>query len=137
MENIEIFEHTADVGIRLSRSTQTELFRDTAIGMFQIIAPGNIFRSQIEYTVSVDGADDEELMVNWLSELNFFFQTKNYVPVEMKLDFSGHQLVAQINGDVIDRTVHNVEIEIKAVTYHKLIVAKENELWKTRVIFDI
>ncbi len=137
MQNIEIFEHTADVGIRLSRPTREALFRDAALGMCHIIAPGNVFRTPVDYTVEVTGADDEELMVNWLSELNFYLQTKQYVPVEMTLKMSDTQLAARISGDVLDRNLHNVEIEIKAVTFHKIIVEQKNGQWRAQIIFDI
>lgn len=136
MKNIEIFEHTADTGIRLSRPTRETLFRDSAFGMFHIIAPGNIFHPKIEYSVAVDGADDEELMVNWLSELNFYFQTEQYVPVEINIQFDKDKVIAHIKGDVLKQSIHTVETEIKAVTYHKIYV-KQNNKWHTQVIFDI
>ena len=137
MKDIEIFEHTADVGIRLARATREELFRDAAAGMFQIIAPGNNFVPHINYAVEAAGANNEELLVNWLSELNFYFQTEQYVPVEIEFDMAEHQLVARIKGDKIDRQRHAVEIEIKAVTYHKINVTMKNGLWQAQVIFDI
>ena len=127
MKNIEIFEHTADVGIRLSRSTREELFQDAALAMFHIIAPENAFRSRIKYSVTVDGADDEELMVNWLSDLNYYFQTEQYVPVEIKLDMIQDKLNADIKGDIVNRNKHNIETEIKAVTYHNLQVIETKE----------
>ncbi len=137
MKNIDIFEHTADVGIRLSRPTREVLFRDAALGMFSIIAPDNVFQPHFDYTVQVSGADNEELLVNWLSELNFYFQTEQYVPVEMDFDMTAQKLVARVRGDRVDQNKHNVEIEIKAVTYHKIFVRQEDGLWKAQVIFDI
>ena len=63
MKSIEIFEHTADIGIRLERPTRELLFNDAAMGMFHIIAPGNKFQTQIEYKAIVDGADNACLHV--------------------------------------------------------------------------
>jgi SHS2 domain-containing protein len=137
LKNIDIFEHTADVGLRLERPSREQLFRDAAMGMFYIIAPDNLFEPTIEFTVTVDGADDEELMVSWLSELNFYFQTKQYVPVEMDIDIIDNHLVAQIKCDKVDRQRHNIEIEIKAVTFHKIYVKPEKDMWTAQVIFDI
>lgn len=137
MKNIDIFEHTADVGIRLSRRTREVLFRDAALGMFHIIAPDNVFQTHLDYTVKVTGADNDELLVNWLSELNFYFQTEQYVPVEMDIDMTAHQLDARVKGERVDHNKHNVEIEIKAVTYHKIFVKQEDGLWQAQVIFDI
>ncbi|MBN1480162.1 archease [candidate division KSB1 bacterium] len=137
METIEFFDHTADIGIRLTRPTPEELFRDAAFAMFDLIAPNNKFRPVINYTITVQGVNLEELMVNWLSEINFYFQVNGYVPVNIALVVNSTCLTAKIQGDIIDRSVHNVEIEIKAITFHKIDVRQADDKWKAQVVFDI
>lgn len=137
MENIEFFDHTADIGIRLSRPSLKELFRDAALAMFELIAPNNKFRPILSYKISVDGKNLEELMVNWLSEINFYFQVNGYVPVYIDVVIHSTHVTAQIQGDIIDRSVHNVEVEIKAVTFHKIDVRRADNMCKAQVIFDI
>lgn len=137
MQNIEYFDHTADVGIRLQRSSREALFRDAAFGMFYIIAPNNDFQAQTDYEISVENDDPETVMVNWLSELNYYFQVEGYVPVNMDIHFDDSGLHAKITGDIADPSVHNIETEIKAVTYHKIYVKQKNDAWQAQIIFDI
>ena len=70
MNDIEYFDHTADVGFRLVRPAKEDLYRDAVFGMFDIIAPTKEYRKTVDYEITVTGKDLEELMVNWLSEFN-------------------------------------------------------------------
>ena len=93
-QNIEIIDHTADIGIRLSRATLADLFRDAAFGMFRIIAPESQFQPKIERQVVGQGDDNEQLLVAWLSELNFLFKNELLAPAEINLKISNRVLVA-------------------------------------------
>ena len=70
---IEILDHTGDVGIKVSGSSLTSIFVQAAHGMFDIICPDNKIGNQIERRVEIEGHDLEEMFVNWLSELNYYF----------------------------------------------------------------
>jgi SHS2 domain-containing protein len=137
MNDFEIFDHTADVGIRLHRNTREELFRDAALAMFSIMAPENAFEARLTQKVRVEGDDDEQLMVNWLSELNFLFQTRQFVPVEIFVEMSVNALQATVKGDTVDPQKHIIATEIKAITYHCLEVEKDPNGWKAQILFDI
>ena len=137
MNNVDFFEHTADVGFRLQRPTRELLFADAARAMLGLIAPDSQFSAEISKSVSAQGDDDEQLFVNWLSELNVIFQTELFVPVEFEsIEMMPDSITAQVKGGRVNPEKHNIELEIKAVTYHKLYVKQEDE-WKAQVIFDI
>jgi SHS2 domain-containing protein len=137
MNDFEIFDHTADVGIRLRRNTREELFRDAALAMFSIMAPESAFDARLTQKVRVEGDDDEQLMVNWLSELNFLFQTRQFLPVEIFMEMTAHDLQATLKGDTVDPQKHIIVTEIKAITYHCLEVKKERGGWKAQILFDV
>ena len=137
MNEFEIFEHTADIGLRLVRPTLAELFRDAAFGMFQVMAPDNHFQPREQKLIVLRAGDLEELLVNWLSELNFYFQTEQFVPAEIDMQVEGKMLRAEVRGEFFDPAVHVVEIEIKAVTFYKIAVKREQAGWRAQVIFDI
>jgi len=137
MKDIEFFDHTADVGIRLTRPSLETLFEDAALAMFHIIAPNNEFYFNVDYEINIESNNREELLVNWLSELNFCFQVKGYVPVTFDLVLFENGLSAVVHGDVFDPSQHNVEIEIKAVTYHKMYLLQQKDHWSAQIIFDI
>ncbi|RLD12480.1 archease [candidate division KSB1 bacterium] len=135
--DFEVFEHTADVGLRLARATLAELFRDAAFAMFCIMAPGCELKSRLVKHIRVQADDLEELLVSWLSELNFLFQTELFAPAEVNLKIDNNDLFATVAGEIIDPLQHRIELEIKAITYHKILVANKNGLWRAQVIFDI
>jgi SHS2 domain-containing protein len=137
MNEFEIFDHTADIGIRLRRNTREELFRDAALAMFSIMAPESEFEARIDQKVYVAGDDDEQLMVNWLSELNFLFQTRQFVPVDILVEMTANALEATLTGDTVDPQKHAIVTEIKAVTYHRLEVVTEENGWRAQILFDI
>lgn len=137
MNKFEIIDHTADVGIRLWRDTREKLFHDAALAMFSIMAPESVFEAGRVIRVRVEGDDDGQLMVNWLSELNFLFQTRQFVPVEILVEMTTNALQAMLSGDTVDPQKHSIATEIKAITYHCLEVRKEQDGWKAQVLFDI
>ena len=137
IHDIEIIDHTADIGIRLSRPTLADLFRDAAFGMFSILSPQSEFDAAVEKNIDVQGGDHEELLVNWLSELNFLFQTELFAPARINLKIDNNDLFATVTGEIINPLHHCIELEIKAITYHKISVANRNGLWHAQVIFDI
>ena len=136
--NIQFLEHTADIGIKIKAPSLEQLFILAAEGMFEIIIPDRKVNSVEQIFINVDAMDIEELIINWLSELNFLFQTRQFLPAEfMTLKIKENTLSATVAGEQLDPVRHPVEIEIKAVTFHKLYVRQENDVWTAQIIFDI
>jgi SHS2 domain-containing protein len=105
--------------------------------MFSIMAPESEFEAATNLKIRVEGDDDEQLMVNWLSELNFLFQTRQFVPVKIFVEMTAHNLAATVTGDTFDPQKHSVATEIKAITYHRLDVVSEENGWRAQILFDI
>ncbi|HPG40754.1 MAG TPA: archease [bacterium] len=138
MQNVRYIDHTGDAGIVVQAASPVELFRDCAFAMFQIIYPGQIDDNTQHHTIALAAPDDEQLLVNWLSELNYLFHTRQFLLSSIsRLSISGPSLAAAVTGDLVDRTRYGFIREIKAVTYHQLYIKKINELWEAQVIFDL
>ncbi|MDZ7370569.1 MAG: archease [candidate division KSB1 bacterium] len=135
--DFEIIDHTADIGIRLMRPTREALFAEAALAMFRLVVPEGDLRPIRRRVVTVVGEDDGQLMVNWLSKLNFLFQTRGFIPVEIDLQIEDGRLRAEIKGDRFDPKRHQASLEIKAVTYHNLIVEKTKEGYSAQILFDV
>ena len=52
-------------------------------------------------------------------------------------DIARHVAIANLSGETYDATRHEIKIEVKAVTYHQLQIARETDHWTARVILDI
>jgi len=146
VSNIEIIEHTADIGIRVRGDSLSGLFTNAASGMIamifgfeqyeSIIADNS--RKKLSLTVKVQGNELEELLMSFLSELLYLFDGEKFIPLGIKkIVFNDDSLTALVEGVFFDPDAHKVETEIKAVTYHGMSVQKAGEQWVTDVIFDI
>ncbi len=138
MKNVTFLDHTAHTGILVRAGSLESLFSTAAGAMFHIICPRKNPAKNIHHSISITAPDIEQLLVNYLSELNFLFQTEQFllsdIP-EIKID--NLSLLARVSGERVDPGKHDIRVEIKAVTYHKLYVKKINHHWGARIIFDI
>lgn len=131
----EELDHTADVGIRAHGATLDELFAAAAAGMFSLVADLRKVRAVGEVEVRVKADDLEALMVRWLSELLFLHETQRLLLKEFDVRIDGTSLAARARGETIDKKRHELKLNIKAVTYHRLRVDRKAGL--AEVIFDI
>jgi SHS2 domain-containing protein len=138
MKKYETFDHTADVGIRVMGRTLEEMFAHAAYALFDLLTDLKKVRQKISLEISVRGADREDLLVRWLSELLFLCESQGYL--FKKFSFSHLEpdfLEAIARGEFFDPARHRFKTEIKAVTYHQVEVREKDGAWEGRVIFDI
>jgi len=71
----EVFDHTADIGLRAFGKTLPELFEHAAQGMESLMVPPEQVRVRESRDISVEGRDPVSLLINWLNALVFLFDT--------------------------------------------------------------
>ena len=134
----EYFDHTADMGLRVYARDLPELFKESALGMFSLIAPLEQFKSQDALDVLLQAENLEELLWKWLRELHYLFSTQKLIFVSFDFSELSEKIVwATCWGQYFDPQKHQSDREIKAVTHHGFKVEKEGNRWKAEVIFDI
>ncbi len=159
MERFKYIDHPSDIGIEFYGESMEELFENAAAGMFSIINdPGKvdpvIKRSVV---ISRDKINLEDLLILWLEELLFIFDTENILfsgftvnsidlKNQLEAGYAGKQagsrsgkyvLKANIKGEEADFLKHDIKMGIKAPTYHKLEIIKDGNRLTGRVIFDV
>src|ERR1039458_4035648 len=72
----EILEHPADIGFRAFGGTLEELFANAAVAMISIACEIEDVAPRTEYALSATGTDYESMLVNWLSEVLYWFDGK-------------------------------------------------------------
>ncbi len=134
----EILEHTADVGLRLTANSPEALFEDGASGLNHVLGISNV-RKENKRSVKLDPAPLDLLLNNWLTELLSLFDNEQFVFGDTVVHSVSEEegLDSTIFGETLDIDRHQPASEIKAVTYHKLMVENTNNEWKGRVIFDL
>jgi SHS2 domain-containing protein len=132
------FDHTGDLGIDVEGESLAAVFEEAASGMFGLLTDLSTVDDVNEYHVSANGADVVELLLNWLSELNFMHLTERVLFCSFNVKILDDvRLEASVGGESIDPVRHKIHTEIKAVTYHEMVVEERKDRWYARVIFDI
>jgi SHS2 domain-containing protein len=139
----EIFEHTADMGIRARAGSLDDLFVDAAKGLFSImVANLDQVRAVEEVTFQVEGDDLEGLLHGWLGELLYTFSARRLALAEFRVRIDGHPplfsgLSGTARGEPIDPSRHEIDVEVKAITWHALKVENHAGEWLAEVIVDV
>jgi len=132
---------TADIGLELIGDNLRELFIAAAEGLRALIRE----ESGIEHVIAwreiiLEAGDGEQLLVDWLSELIYIFDTDALIPVDIRI-YIDTTAVWRLRGKVgfagFDPSRHNAGHDIKAVTYYKLRITESNGRYGCHVVFDL
>ena len=128
-------EHTADRALRICGSDLQELLINAAAGMNSLLVQEyNEVSLPEEKAVELDAIDTESLLVEWLSELAYWAETESLVFHKFDLHrVSPTHVKATIHGN----RVAQLDIHIKAVTYHNLKIIQTDEGLTATVVFDV
>ncbi len=138
LPQFRFFEHTGDMGLEVLAASLNELFEWAARGLTAILTEPAAIRPKTERNFSLQADRLDELLIQWLNRLNFEFETQGWLFAEFRVQVKeGLSLQAVACGEPFDPKRHEILREIKAATYHQLVVEKRNGLWHARVIFDL
>ena len=134
----EVFEHTADVGLHAYGSTLPELFIHAAEGMESLMVSPEQVRILVDRKIAVEGHDLVSVLIAWLSELIFLFDTEYLLFREFEIETLTETCVkGNASGEPYDAQRHALGSAIKAVTWHEAAVVPTGDGYKARIIFDI
>jgi SHS2 domain-containing protein len=137
-EWLEEVDHTADAGFIVWASGLEELFERTAWAMFTLIVDMETVQVRVSEEVRVEGTDLEDLLVRWLSDLNFRHITRSALFSRFRVEAIEETcLRATVEGEEVDPARHTIFTEIKAVTYHKLSIARTDGAYRAYIVFDL
>lgn len=145
MGGFEIFNHTADVGIKVWGINLRELFKEAAKGMVSLIVDAKTVQEKEKKDIYVQGENTEDLLLCWLREILFCMENKGMVfcKFHIEKDNFAHSesdncfVYASLGGERLDSTRHDICTEVKAVTRHGLFVKKQGPRWEAKILFDV
>lgn len=134
----ELFEHTADLGLRVRAADLNELFADAGRALFSVIAANlDSVRTVHELHFQLDGTRRDDLLFDWLAELLFTFDTRRVLLSEFDVNVQDRGLTGTARGEPFDPNRHELDMEVKAITYHGLKVEPDGDGWLAEVIVDL
>ncbi len=136
-KEFEIINHTADVGIIAYGADMNQAFANAAKALFSLITDLDDVEEVIHRDIELTAPDQESLLVAWLNELIYLFDTEQIIFKRFDITrLNQTQLKARSYGHKVDSSKHKLKTGVKAATYHMLKIDKSNG-GKVQVLFDI
>jgi SHS2 domain-containing protein len=134
----ELFEHTADLGLRVRAASLEELLSEAARGLLaMLVANPQTVRPVQTRTFVLTLTEPGYLLFDWLNELLYAFESEKLLLKEFDIELSAELFKATCRGEPMDPARHEMDHEVKAITYHGLRALQTAEGWEAEVIVDI
>jgi len=151
----ELFDHTADLGLRVKADTLEGLLSEAGRGLLAMhVANPEAVHSVQSKTIELTAEDPAYLLFDWLTELLYAFESEKLLLAEFAIEVCPREgkasaepnsrpgsvwsLTATCRGEPMDPARHTMDHEVKAITYHGLHVDQNADgTWQAEVIVDI
>jgi SHS2 domain-containing protein len=125
--------HTADWELNIWAPDLLTLLEQAARGMYQLSGVELSSSPRHVRILKLLFQDAETLLIDFLTELLILVETEELAFDEFELDLQGNQFFAKLTGSELK----NILKEIKAVTYHNLVIQETNRGLEANVVFDV
>jgi SHS2 domain-containing protein len=138
MRKYRFVDHTGDLGIEIFGAGPAELFENAAEAFTEVITDAASVRVRESRNIVLEGDGMEDLLVRWLNELIFLFDTGGLLFSAYEIfSVDGRRLEASVHGEVYDEGRHCIKTTVKQATYHNLEIVRKHGRWETTVILDL
>lgn len=128
---------TADAGIRVRADSLEELFCKALLATFNEITDIKKVEPVESYEVSAEGRMPF-LLADLINEVLVLHESKRFVASRCEvIEFKEDRVRVKLWGERFDPKKHTSKLVIKAATYHRLRVERENSQYVGEVVFDI
>jgi SHS2 domain-containing protein len=141
MYKFKFIDHPADIAVIIEADSLEELFRAAFESWREAVAEETP-KSKKERTIILKESTAEELLVSFLSEINFLLQAKKQIAntlKEIQIEHVKDVLSLSAEIHILSLEEHSVHLkeEIKAITFSQLKIEQKGNLLSARLIFDI
>jgi SHS2 domain-containing protein len=141
MDEFKFLDHPADIAVELKAESIEKLFEIAAEAWKSSVLETISTESPFELHINIESLTMEELLVEFLSELNFILFSRKLVFSKIKnlliIPDSTLRLQSVIYFEDFNPLKHQIKAEIKAITFHQMSIEKTDAGFFTRMIFDI
>jgi len=134
---IREIETTADTSLDIRAESMADLFAAASWGMTALMIDPDVLGDSIQHFIQIQSESTDTLLIDWLSELLFLFDTRHVLFHRFHLTLTDTALKGQICGDRINPEIHGIRNAVKAVTWHGLAIRKTGDEFGVRILFDL
>lgn len=133
----ELFDHTADVGIRVFAPDRNGLLAPAAQGLYAVIGELAAKDSPQPFALDLTGDEPALLLRDYLTELLVLFERDQCVVDSIEGQFSTGRLLVRGRRQRVDGERSVYYREVKAITYHELAIRPIAGGYQATIIVDI
>lgn len=134
----ETFDHTADLGLRIRAADLPTLFAEAGHALTALLAEDvAAVREERSVEITLPTDEVEYLFFDWLKTILGHFQEDRLLLSRFDVTIDAAGLRAVCHGEPMDDARHDPAHEVKAITYHGLLVEQQPDGWLAEVIVDI
>lgn len=141
MEGYNFIDHPADIAVEVNAESIETLFEISAEAWKATAMENSSSESPFEFKIELESLSLEELLVEFLSELNFKFFSEKLVYSKTKSFTIEEDSIIRVKAELyfedFNPLLHQVKNEIKAITFHQMNIQKKNNTYSTKIVFDI
>ncbi len=132
-----IYDITADAGVRVKAKDLKELFCKAILATFNEMTDIDKVQEKEEYEIQASN-EMPFLLADIINEALVLHESKNFVARSCEVEeLKENYIKVKLKGEKYDPKRHGSKLVIKAATYHRLKIEKENDNYEAEVIFDI
>ncbi len=128
----------SDLVVKVVGDSQSDLFANSAFALFDVMTDVDKIDIKERLPLEVEGADRDDLMVNWMRELLYLYQGSGYLLKEIQIrEVKDTVVKAEVCGEKIDPDRHEIKKEVTAVAYQQSRMEKTGNQWTAQLIFEL
>jgi SHS2 domain-containing protein len=137
-----LLPHTTDAYIEAVGATLEEAMQFAGTALIDTICNASSVASVITEPMEISGHDEVELLYDWLESILLKFELERCVFSSFNIapivaSEAGFHAVAEAYGEKYDGKKHGMKVEVKAATYHKMVVLREEGWTIVQFILDL
>jgi len=134
--------HTTDAYIEAAGATLEEALQFAGMALTDTMCDVDSISPKLTDRIEASGRDEITLLYDWLESILLRFDLDHKVYSRFNVapltrSAAGLSANAEASGEMYDRQKHGSKVEVKAVTYHKMEVVRENNSTMVRFILDL
>ena len=140
MKRYEFLSHTADTKLVAFGKNIEEAFSNAAIGLTSLLTEVDKIKPLIKKEVKKESKKKETLLYEFLEELLFLLDAEGFIlnkveKIKIRQDKDKYKLEAVLAGDEVKK--YKTHGDIKAITYHEMLIKQEKDKVRIEVVPDI
>ncbi len=154
----EYFETTADMGVIARGKTLEEAFKESAKALFNLMVNIDNIEKKVKREIEISSEDLYSLLYDFLTELLVIMDSEYLIFSDFDIEIHKKEneqkkektkneknenkeeeyiLKCVAYGEKLNKEKHEPKEEVKAITYHKMDIKKENDEYIIKYIVDL